>query len=262
MGRFKKYFYNSQLRKCEDFTFGGCGGNGNRFSSEEVFILFHTSIPYFHLVLVLDTRIFQECQKICLIREEPEITSGQTSISKASICKLKLDTGLASCTDNLNRWYFDLPLGSCTAFVYSGCAGNQNRFKTFETCMGFCEGPVSPGPGPVDSYTPPPNRPAPGDMVTRMLKYPAVPSYPVLRRMTTGTLLTRSPPRPLTAPPQRTAVPGRGASTAHRGQQLSTPYSSCKSLASGITTIEPVARSATVMSPVTASSAPRGRPAR
>ena len=45
VGRFKKYFYNSQLRKCEDFTFGGCGGNGNRFSSEEVFILFFTSNP-------------------------------------------------------------------------------------------------------------------------------------------------------------------------------------------------------------------------
>ena len=75
--------------------------------------------------------------------------------------------------------------------------------------MGFCEGPVSPGPGPVDSYTPPPNRPAPGDLVSRMFKYEAVPSFPMLRKTTTVTLPTRSRPRRLTAPPQRTGARAR-----------------------------------------------------
>lgn len=142
VGRFRKWYYSAPLKQCEEFTFGGCDGNGNRFSSQD------------------------ECQQICLVREEPEISSGQSSISKASICSLEVDMGLESCTDNLRRWHFDSDLGSCTAFIYSGCAGNQNRFKTFETCMGFCEGPSSPGVGPgapsADSFTPPPDRPAPG----------------------------------------------------------------------------------------------------
>ena len=134
VGRFRKFHYNAQLKACEEFTFGGCGGNGNRFSSLE------------------------ECQKICLIREEPEISADESSISKDAICKLKIDTGLDSCTDNLRRWHYDSKLGSCTAFIYSGCAGNRNRFKNFDTCMGFCEGPPSPGAG-ASSFTPPPRRP-------------------------------------------------------------------------------------------------------
>lgn len=28
-----QFYYNSNLEQCEEFTFGGCEGNGNRFSS-------------------------------------------------------------------------------------------------------------------------------------------------------------------------------------------------------------------------------------
>ena len=44
LGRFKKFYYNQNLNLCEEFTFGGCEGNGNRFSS------------------------ITECEKICLER--------------------------------------------------------------------------------------------------------------------------------------------------------------------------------------------------
>ena len=79
-----------------------------------------------------------ECEQICLTKEEPEVEA-PSAISKAAICRLEFDTGLASCGDQLQRWYFNPQLGTCSAFIYSGCAGNQNRFKTFEVCMGFCE---------------------------------------------------------------------------------------------------------------------------
>ena len=31
-GSFPRYFYNRITMKCERFIYGGCGGNGNRFS--------------------------------------------------------------------------------------------------------------------------------------------------------------------------------------------------------------------------------------
>ena len=139
LGRFKKYFYNQNLNLCEEFTFGGCEGNGNRFSS------------------------ITECEQICLTKEEPEIEA-PSAISKKAICNLEFDTGLDSCDDQLRRWFFDSQSGTCSAFIYSGCAGNQNRFKTFEVCMGFCEGAgtgVAPPGGapapqqPGDQYSPP-----------------------------------------------------------------------------------------------------------
>ncbi|KAM6458414.1 eppin-like isoform 2-T2 [Liasis olivaceus] len=32
---FLRFFYNASTRKCEKFTYGGCGGNKNNFESED-----------------------------------------------------------------------------------------------------------------------------------------------------------------------------------------------------------------------------------
>lgn len=135
LGRFKKFYYNQNLKVCEQFTYGGCEGNGNRFSS------------------------ITECEMICLTREEPEVPQ-QSTLSKKDICALEVDTGLNTCDDQLKRWYYNEASETCTAFIYSGCAGNQNRFKTFDVCMGFCEA-ISPSQKspyrPQDTYRPPPD---------------------------------------------------------------------------------------------------------
>lgn len=52
------------------------------------------------------------------------------------VCRLPVDVG--PCRDRYNRWYFDAERNSCTPFVYGGCAGNMNRFKSFESCTAFC----------------------------------------------------------------------------------------------------------------------------
>ena len=45
-GRFVKWYYDDETNKCRKFTFGGCEGNGNRFSSED------------------------ECESVCVFQEE------------------------------------------------------------------------------------------------------------------------------------------------------------------------------------------------
>ena len=57
--RFRKFYYDSDDKECLEFTFGGCEGNGNRFSS------------------------IKECELVCLSREEPEVEQ-QSTISKVS----------------------------------------------------------------------------------------------------------------------------------------------------------------------------------
>ena len=57
--RFRKFYYDSDDKECLEFTFGGCEGNGNRFSS------------------------IKECELVCLSREEPEVAQ-QSTISKVS----------------------------------------------------------------------------------------------------------------------------------------------------------------------------------
>ena len=48
-GRFVKWNYDKERNMCRKFTFGGCEGNGNRFSSSD------------------------ECESVCLFQEEPSI---------------------------------------------------------------------------------------------------------------------------------------------------------------------------------------------
>ena len=49
VGRFTKYFYDMNVGRCKEFAYGGCEGNGNRFSS------------------------LGECETVCLVQEELDV---------------------------------------------------------------------------------------------------------------------------------------------------------------------------------------------
>lgn len=54
-----------------------------------------------------------------------------------AICKLPVDPG--PCADGqFTRWYFDETQQTCAPFIYNGCAGNLNRFKSFKACLDYC----------------------------------------------------------------------------------------------------------------------------
>ena len=55
---------------------------------------------------------------------------------KQNVCKLKPVTGL--CRAAIPRFYFDSNQGICRQFVYGGCGGNQNNFKTRQECRRRC----------------------------------------------------------------------------------------------------------------------------
>ena len=42
------------------------------------------------------------------------------------------------CVAQLKRFYFDIRDGQCHSFVYSGCGGNTNNFKSLEECQRKC----------------------------------------------------------------------------------------------------------------------------
>nr|CAD7403319.1 unnamed protein product [Timema cristinae] len=154
-GLFRKWYFDSTSGHCQEFDYGGCSGNGNRFSS------------------------ISECESICLHREELLPTGDDTSLSHqgatlaidwtsddgeikagkalltlysppttnkpktfptwflVAVCRLPVETG--PCEGGYyKRWYFNQDHRTCIPFIYSGCAGNLNRFKNFQTCLNFC----------------------------------------------------------------------------------------------------------------------------
>ncbi|XP_059058857.1 inducible serine protease inhibitor 2-like [Achroia grisella] len=58
-------------------------------------------------------------------------------LSLDPICKLPLETGI--CRAEFYRFGYDAKLKECRQFLYGGCRGNENNFKTFEACQAVCQ---------------------------------------------------------------------------------------------------------------------------
>ncbi|KAK3607041.1 hypothetical protein CHS0354_011601 [Potamilus streckersoni] len=54
------------------------------------------------------------------------------------VCSLSPDTG--NCKAYFRRFYYDHAMGECKQFIYGGCGGNGNNFKTIESCNQRCSG--------------------------------------------------------------------------------------------------------------------------
>ncbi|KAK1336466.1 hypothetical protein QTO34_002495 [Cnephaeus nilssonii] len=134
---FTRFFYNHRTRRCEQFVFGGCGGNRNNFETEA------------------------ECQRACGARDDstpPPVSSTPRAaqenarvgdFSTPSWCLTGADRG--QCTANVTRFYYDSEAGTCLAFGYSGCGGNENNFVSERACLKACKkggpAPAPRGPG-------------------------------------------------------------------------------------------------------------------
>nr|CAH8840399.1 unnamed protein product [Trichobilharzia regenti] len=97
-----RYYYNWSAGVCTEFEFGGCNGNGNNFLT------------------------FEECNKTC----------GRSGTFDKSVCILKPDPG--TCRGYFSRYFYNKEKNVCEQFIYGGCLGNENNFKTKEECDAKC----------------------------------------------------------------------------------------------------------------------------
>lgn len=119
MAYMERYAFNPATRICDKFVYGGCGGNGNRYSSVE------------------------ECEEHCANsasdHEQPHEQQQQQGQEEESeeVCLLPKDIG--PCRSAKMRFFFNAAVGACQVFLYGGCAGNANNFETVAECVRRCE---------------------------------------------------------------------------------------------------------------------------
>nr|XP_054928943.1 tissue factor pathway inhibitor-like [Dermacentor andersoni] len=118
-GYFPRFYFNNVTKTCEPFIYGGCQGNGNNFNTLE------------------------ECNSTCWASLNPHpfvITSAVDvpfwPLSPPEECTYPADAG--PCDAYMPRFFYSTLTKSCEQFVYGGCGGNANNFRTYGACQNKC----------------------------------------------------------------------------------------------------------------------------
>ncbi|CAI5451245.1 unnamed protein product [Caenorhabditis angaria] len=155
-GNVARFFYNEDSQKCEQFTYSGCGGNGNNYetreSCEDRCAPPPVGLPKCEIGEPLKTKIGVpfNCAKTdcpsgyrCSVVQHssvccPENTKavGLQTNGRASRCSLPKQRG--PCDKYELRFYFNADLNECKYFFWGGCEGNTNNFERVEDCESAC----------------------------------------------------------------------------------------------------------------------------
>ncbi|XP_038652370.1 carboxypeptidase inhibitor SmCI-like [Scyliorhinus canicula] len=107
-GSFIRFYYNQNTQACEQFTYGGCGGNANNFET------------------------MSECQTKC-----PTTGERISNFPAYHTCSLPREVG--RCRGSFIRFYYNQNTLACEQFTYGGCGGNANNFETMSECQTNCQ---------------------------------------------------------------------------------------------------------------------------
>uniref|UniRef100_A0A8B9BWH8 BPTI/Kunitz inhibitor domain-containing protein n=1 Tax=Anser brachyrhynchus TaxID=132585 RepID=A0A8B9BWH8_9AVES len=127
---FIRFFYNASSQRCEEFIYGGCGGNRNNFETKR--------------------ECFQACSHAGNQPHRPGASSAlpsfparlshfgmQMNPSLVDICHLPPEHG--PCRGHFYRYAYNPATGTCRVFLYGGCRGNANNFETLKECQRACQ---------------------------------------------------------------------------------------------------------------------------
>lgn len=145
-----RWGYNGDTGVCEAFSYGGCGGNQNNFTSMRECVegcgdpctLDLDPGPCTDEVLRYGRNPSTgRCEQFLYSGCEGNANNFETleecvGICGGDPCELPPDPG--PCDDDMDRWHLSPETGQCELFVYGGCEGNDNNYATQEACEQAC----------------------------------------------------------------------------------------------------------------------------
>lgn len=152
-----RYFFNKVTETCQLFIYGGCNANKNNFFSQRECVqtcggLLNQSGPNQQ---TSDPILYGNRQSLqpfpfwrnpatdatlreLLIQRQMRASAGMMGAATSNhfVCTQPVNQG--SCFEKIQSFFFNSQTGRCEPFVFRGCGGNRNRFKTEQACQNFC----------------------------------------------------------------------------------------------------------------------------
>ncbi|CCE71906.1 BPTI/Kunitz inhibitor domain-containing protein [Caenorhabditis elegans] len=151
-----RWFYNSNTRQCQPFTYTGQGGNENNFllreHCEATCPVWINACPSGEPYLLpngkpqpCDSANVNSCPLTHWCHPGPDASTTMCCPGKADPCTQTLAQGEGPLS--VARFYFNAQSRTCDEFMFRGLKGNSNNFKSQEDCEKAC--PVQQNPCPI-----------------------------------------------------------------------------------------------------------------
>eukprot|EP00069_Balaena_mysticetus_P020867 bmy_13261T0 len=131
-----RWWYNVTDGSCQQFVYGGCGGNDNNYMTKEECLAKCAGVT----VNTIDdlSRNGADSSVPSVPRRQDSDDLSSDIFNYEEHCTAKAITG--PCRASFPRWYFNAEKNSCDNFIYGGCRGNKNSYLSKEECMQRCFG--------------------------------------------------------------------------------------------------------------------------
>uniref|UniRef100_A0A914UM15 BPTI/Kunitz inhibitor domain-containing protein n=1 Tax=Plectus sambesii TaxID=2011161 RepID=A0A914UM15_9BILA len=141
----KRYYYDPTDGQCHDFTYAGLLGNFNNFMSTADCQNFcgRLQCDYGSPLQIGSTPQRCKSNSDCPLSHSCKTDKNVCCPTPQTVCTEPLRVG--DCTDSVQRYWFNAATRACEVFDYTGCQGNDNRFKSLLDCQTFCKN-INPEP--------------------------------------------------------------------------------------------------------------------
>ncbi|XP_037675837.1 kunitz-type protease inhibitor 2 isoform X1 [Choloepus didactylus] len=136
-----RWWYNVTDGSCQQFVYGGCGGNDNNYLTKEKCLEKCAGVTVNAVDVQATSRNGADSSIPSVLRGQNSDDFSGDIFNYEEYCTAKAETG--PCRAAFPRWYFDVEKNVCDNFIYGGCRGNKNIYQSKEECMHRCFGKQS-----------------------------------------------------------------------------------------------------------------------